>query len=260
MNDVLKQFDKNGYYLAKGLYDKAEIASLTQEFDRVLQILSASGESADGRWTSDALNALEEGSQATKQTSVIHSHMIHRFSAAWGQAMYQPRFLDVTRKILGDDVVLHHNKLFHKPSGQGAGFPVHQDWSYFPMKQDSMIAAIIHLTEATDEMGCLRMFPGSHRLGRVPESDGTTGGESLASRFPLSESVPIEAEPGDVLFFHYFTLHASKPNLSDKERKTVLVQMHSASDQPESDDKHPYDQLVLSGINPHMTRSQCNRI
>ena len=48
----------------------------------------------------------------------------------------------------------------------------------------------------------------------------------LLSKYPLEDSQPIEAEPGDVVFFHYFMLHGSKPNRSQQTRKTVLVQMH----------------------------------
>ena len=263
---IQEQFDKNGYYLAKGLFSQDKLEYLEQEFDRVLQILSASEEDNNGRWDSAALTKLEANSKPASaantqlQTSITHSHMIHRFSAAWGQAMFDPALLEISRQILGENIVLHHNKLFHKPGGHGAGFPVHQDWSYFPMKRDSMIAAVVHLTSATDEMGCIRVFPGSHKLGRMNHSAGTEKGESFAERFPLEESIAIEAEPGDVLFFHYFTLHASKPNLSNKERKTVLIQMHAGEDQPEDREIHPYDQLVLSGINPHMSRSDCNRI
>ena len=50
---------------------------------------------------------------------------------------------------------------------------MHQDWQYFPSVKDSMIAAIIYVSEATDEMGCVRVYPGSHKqLGRT---DGMMG-------------------------------------------------------------------------------------
>ena len=34
-------------------------------------------------------------------------------------------------RLFGDDVILHHSKLFQKPAEQGAPFPMHQDWAYF---------------------------------------------------------------------------------------------------------------------------------
>jgi len=61
-----------------------------------------------------------------------------------------------------------------------------------------------------------------------------------------------------VVFFHYFTLHGSLPNRSDKVRKTVLVQMHSGDDKVEDENQHPNARLVLSGWNHHAKRSLGN--
>ena len=249
MNTIRDQFDRQGYYFAKGVFDAKEVEELTDAFDAVVAQLNASTEDANGRWTSDALDAIE----GDRPTTITHSHMIHRYSARWARAMFHPGFLKIAKAILGENIVLHHNKLFHKPPRRGSAFPVHQDWSYFPTEADSMIAAIIHLTDATDEMGCVRVFPGSHRLGALPGSDGTVHNALIDRDYPLDRGVPIEAKAGDVLFFHYFTLHGSRPNTSNRDRKTVLFQMHAAEDRVVPND-HPYDRTVLSGVNPHMTR------
>ena len=253
MPSVREEFQEKGYHVARGVFGPDEIAELTAAFDRVVAQLQAGEESADGRWTSAALDALERKGGVPK-TTITHSHMIHRYSATWARAMFHPGFIAAAREILGEDIVLHHNKLFFKPPRRGSAFPVHQDWSYFPTRDDTMIAAIIHLTDATDEMGCVRVFPGSNKLGRVPDSDGTVPNALIENDYPLEAGTPIEAKPGDVLFFHYFTLHGSRPNTSDRERKTVLFQMHAGADLPDAND-HPYDRTVLSGMNPHMARS-----
>ena len=98
---------------------------------------------------------------------------------------------------------------------------MHQDWPYFPTLNDSMIAGIIHVSEATDQMGCLRVYPGSHRLGRIDGADGRRQNKVL-DRHPIEDATIVEAEPGDVIFFHYFTIHGSMPNRSDRVRKTCL--------------------------------------
>ena len=65
----------------------------------------------------------------------------------------------------------------------------------------------------------------------------------------------IEAEAGDVLFFHYFTVHGSMPNTSKNTRKNVLVQLHSGNDRIEGDNHHINSRLVLRGFNNIATRS-----
>ena len=53
---------------------------------------------------------------------------------------------------------------------------------------------MIHISEATEEMGCLRVYPGSHRHGRVENSTATNA--AFHERFPFEGSTAIEAEPG----------------------------------------------------------------
>ncbi len=169
-------------------------------------------------------------------------------------ALLTPNFLDVAEAILGPNIFLHHTKLFQTPPERGSPFPMHQDWPYFPTVRDSMIARIIHLSEATDEMGCLRVYQGSHRLGRIGGADGRRPNETLA-QYPIDRARAIEAKPGDVVFFHYFTLHGSMPNRSRRTRKTVLCQMYAGNDHVEAGNLHPDKRLVLRGWNSHVSRT-----
>jgi ectoine hydroxylase-related dioxygenase (phytanoyl-CoA dioxygenase family) len=96
-------------------------------------------------------------------------------------------------------------------------------------------------------------------LGVEVEDLGITLSEEL-QKYPLEKATPITAKRGDVLFFHYFTLHGSTPNTSDETRKTVLVQMHAGDDVVvEHKIDHSHDPLVLRGWNHHMTREKAKR-
>jgi len=248
-----RQFAEDGYYLAKGVFSPEEIALLESDFDRIVGQLTSSGEHINATWGGPEMEKL--GAQKLK---VLHTHNVQQFSAAWSRAFFQERFLKVATDILGQDVVLHHSKLFQKPSEEGAPFPMHQDWNYFPTIKDSLIAGIIHVSRATDEMGCLRVYPGTHKLGRVLGTSGQHENE-LLEKYSLEGALPLEAEPGDVCFFHYFTLHGSMPNRSSEVRKTVLIQLYSGDDRVEDGINHPDEKLVLSGWNHHATRSSANR-
>ena len=247
-------YQENGYYHAKGVFSPAEIAALETDFDRIVQQLRGSGEVVDARWGGAAIDKI-----APKDTSVVHTHNVQIYSSAWLRAFMQARFLEHAQAILGPDVILHHSKLFQKPAEKGAPFPMHQDWSYFPTIHDTMMAGIIHVSNATDEMGCLRVYPGSHKLGRKEESNGQTAtDDNFLKDYPIEKATIVEAEPGDVLFFNYLTLHGSMPNRSQKIRKTVLVQMHSGQDRVEDTNRHPNARLVLSGWNYEAKRSLGN--
>jgi phytanoyl-CoA hydroxylase len=241
-------FEENGYYIAKGVYSPVEVADLERDFDRIVHRITESSDDTNARWGGPEMEKM-----GAKQMVVTHTHQVQNFSATWAKAFHHEKFLGVAEAILGPDIVLHHSKLFQKPAENGAPFPMHQDWDYFPTLKDSMIAGIIHVSRATDEMGCLRIYPGTHKLGRLDQSNGTHEG-LIFTDYPIENSTPVELEPGDVVFFHYFLIHGSMPNRSNETRKTVLVQMHSGDDKLEDWVKHPYAKTVLRGFNHHQTR------
>ena len=245
-------FNKNGYYVARGLFNPAEVKVLERDFDRIVDQNRKLHDSPNKGWRGEAVERLKAG-----DTSLIHTHQVHFYSAAWLNALQNKKFLDVSEAILGPDIVLHHTKLFQKPAEKGAPFPTHQDWSYFPSERDTMIAAVIHVSAATDEMGCLRVYPASHKLGRKKGTNGQGFSAFMDRKYPLEGAKVIEAKPGDVLFFSYFTIHGSKPNRSKKLRKTVLVQLHSGKDRIEEGNLHADSRLVLRGWSHVASQAYC---
>ena len=254
MTAVSEFFEENGYYHAKGVFQPDEVAALARDFDGITRQLSASGEDVDATW--DGGEAAKIG-RATDQ--IMHTHNVQKYSRTWLNAFLNERFLNIAEDILGPDIVLHHSKLFQKPAENGSPFPMHQDWPYFPTIRDSMIAGIIHVSDASDQMGCLRVYPGSHKLGRIEGSNGRQQNDVLDT-YPIENATIVEAKAGDVIFFHYFTLHGSMPNRSDHVRKTVLCQLYSGQDHVEDGNQHPDERMVLRGWNHHISREQAGRV
>jgi len=248
-NDIARSFGENGYYLARGVFSPAVMATLELEFDAIVEQIKASGDVIDATWDGTETKKIASGND-----TILHTHNVQKYSRAWLDALLTPAFLDITCQILGEDIILHHTKLFQKPAVNGSPFPMHQDWSYFPTERDTMVAGIVHVSDATDEMGCLRVYPGSHRLGRIKGSNGRQHNEVLDA-YPIENATVVDAKAGDVVFFHYLTLHGSMPNRSDKLRKTVLCQLYAGNDQVEHGNKHPNEKLVLRGRNRTISRS-----
>ncbi len=168
--------------------------------------------------------------------------------------------LNIFESLIGPDIILHHSKLFLKPPKVGSAFPLHQDWSYFPTEKNSMIAAIVHLSDSTEDMGCLRFIPQSHKLGKLEKSDGQSYNLKIHREHALEKAEPIIASIGDVLFFDAFSIHGSLANISNKPRKTVLIQVYSGRDRVVNSNKHTNVQLVLRGFNYSATRSSVENI
>jgi ectoine hydroxylase-related dioxygenase (phytanoyl-CoA dioxygenase family) len=252
-NEISDFFFEHGYYHARGVFSHGEVGRLEEDFDRIVAQLRRTGGDINAKWKGAAIQEI-----GAADTEILHTHQVHSFSAEWARALFHPGFLAKAEAILGPDIVLHHTKLFQKPPEKGAPFPMHQDWQYFPTLKDTMIAGIVHVSEANDEMGCLRIVPGSHRIGRRERMMGQED-ELEEEPYTLEKAIPVEAHAGDVVFFHYFTVHGSYPNRSTRTRKTVLVQMYAGDDLAEPG-RHPDSRLVLRGFSSAMTRDHAGKL
>lgn len=156
------------------------------------------------------------------------------------------RIVSAMELLLGGEVYHYHSKLIAKQPRTGGGFRWHQDYGYwyangilFPDLASVMIA----IDPMTVENGCLQVLKGSHRMGRVDHVE--VGGQKCVDpeRFEVArkvlEHVHCELEPGDCLFTHCNTLHASAPNESDKPRAALLCCYNAARNDPFRAHHHP---------------------
>jgi hypothetical protein len=100
----------------------------------------------------------------------------------------------------------------------------HQDHGSSPVRSEALVVWIA-LTEITPDMGSMRFFEGSHRLGWLPgEPDDPQNWldivpESwprLMDECPLSE--PLHYQPGDATVHGTLTVHGAPANTTDRPR------------------------------------------
>lgn len=242
-DEDLAFFQENGYVLMKGLLRPDEAAYYRQECHDLSARLT---NQFDATWEST-----KELFPETKKTVLKHCHDVQFYSAAFSKLLVDERFTDAASAVMQTpNVQLHHSKMFIKPPENGSPFPLHQDYPFFPHDRDTMIAAIFHFDDAPLEKGCVRVVPGSHKLGRLPHIE--TGSWHLpVDQYPIESAVPCPAEAGDVLFFSYLTIHGSGINVSNEARTTVLVQLRDPEDLPSLKVHESRGQgMMLRGINP----------
>lgn len=231
----LRFYADNGYLLIPALIDADEAAALRAE----VHAIAARQGPTNATWSS----------VAGADTALEHSHDIQFRSAAFSRLLVDPRLTDVFTALIGPNVQLHHNKMFIKPPERGAPFPMHQDHAYFPHRGVSMTAAILHLDDAPEAKGCVRVYPGSHRQGPLPALGDDHHVDPAA--FPLAGATPVEARAGDLLVFNYLLVHGSGLNVSAEPRTTWLVQVRDPEDEPLTERHASRGQgQMLAGIDP----------
>ena len=239
-------YGENGYLLAEGLLSAHEAETFRQECHALSERLSAQKD-IDATWGSARQSAM------AVKTQLLHCHDVQYHSAAFSRLMVDERFTDIAAELMGTpNVQLHHNKMFIKPPEKGSPFPMHQDQPFFPHARHSMMAAVFHFDDAPLEKGCIRVIPGSHKLGPLPHLP--EGSWHLPfSEYPLESATPCPAKAGDVLFFSYLTIHGSGVNVSSEARTTLLVQVRDPSDPPTNEEHRSRGQgTMLRGIDPSL--------
>jgi phytanoyl-CoA hydroxylase len=243
--EQLAFYRENGYILVEGLLTKEEAARYRQECHDLADRLGTQ-RNIDATWGS-ARAAVAEA----QDTVIKHCHDVQFYSAAFSQLIVDDRLTGVAADVIGSpNVQLHHTKMFIKPPEKGSPFPMHQDVPYFPHDNHSMIAAILFFDDAPIEKGCVRVVPGSHKLGPLEHSP--EGGWHLPfAQYPIDSAVPCPAKAGDVLYFSYLTIHGSGINISHEARTTLLVQLRDPSDPPTIKTHESRGQgMILRGIDP----------
>ena len=137
-------------------------------------------------------------------------------------AKLQSRWIrDICASFLGPVTSVMRVTMMDKPARGGTPLPWHQDVSLdWPTPVQPELAIWFSLDEASAASGSLQVIPGSHRHGVIGR--GHLLPSELESRYALdSQVVTVEAQPGDVLFFHAALLHRSGTNVSDTPRRAV---------------------------------------
>jgi phytanoyl-CoA hydroxylase len=218
-------YQENGYILVKQLFPQEEMEGYRQECHALALRLSAH-QDIDATWQSARATVA-----SARDTRVLHCHDVQFYSAAFSRLIVDERLTGAAASLIGPNVQLHHTKMFIKPPEKGSPFPMHQDYPFFPHKNHSMIAAIIHFDRASLEKGCVCVVPGSHKPGPLEHiSEGSW--HLPIEQYPIENAVPCPAEAGDVLFISYLTVHGSGLNVSNEARTTLLIQMRDPSDPP----------------------------
>lgn len=237
----IRAFNENGFVTVKGIYTEQEMEELEDAFDQTVSF--GLRDFTHGEWRQNRPEA----------KSVEGLHDVQKYHPGWAKLLLShlpliEGFVD----LMGPNVELHHTKLFRKGTEKGIGFPMHQDAAWMRHEKDSLLAAIVHISDATEEMGCLKVFPGSHKLGHLPIFS-EKGRYLDPQQYPISDATPLPAWRGDVVYFHYLTIHGSDINTTGRIRKSVLLQVRDPSDH-NIDGRHEGNHaagMMLAGLRPH---------
>lgn len=129
---------------------------------------------------------------------------------------------DLLAELFGEPAILFKEKINYKYPG-GGGFAPHQDAPAYRFV-DHHVSCMVPIDPATERSGCLWFAPG-HREGLLPNDAGRLRAQWVAA----AKWQPVEAAPGDLVFFDSYAPHKSDTNRSGAPRRLMYLTYNAAS-------------------------------
>ncbi|WP_328420149.1 phytanoyl-CoA dioxygenase family protein [Streptomyces sp. NBC_00443] len=240
----LRRFREDGFTVVRGLLGRDEIDRLCARFAALHAAGPVPGHFEPRPLESDPLRAYPR---------VMHPHEIDELSL---RVLLDARLRTVLEVLLGEEVLAAQSMFYFKPPG-ARGQALHQDNFYLRVEPGTCVAAWIACDVIDRDNGGLEVVPGTHEMDVFcPE---TADAEvSFAREYvpppPGLAAVPVDMEPGDVLFFNGSLVHGSQPNHSaDRFRRSFIG--HYVGRSTERIGEH-YRTLAMSGDRVPLAESE----
>ena len=181
---------------------------------------------AEVHWCRAVYERLEaRARQRSAKGRIVNMH--HEDPDVWHFATH-PRVLAIVRDLIGPDIVLLSSGFFAKkpaPAEAGKYVAWHQDTTYWGLEPPFAVTVWIAVYASTLANGCMRVIPGSHKLGLLPHvtsgsDDNLLGLDQMIEtrHFDETTAVDFELEAGQCSVHHGELIHGSNPNTSDQPR------------------------------------------
>jgi ectoine hydroxylase-related dioxygenase (phytanoyl-CoA dioxygenase family) len=226
MNDLkisqkeIQFFEENGYLVVENLIDGETIEEYKQIYNDFI----------DGKIdVGDNRRDLKGEDKQAKKESITQILVPSRYLPALKDSVYYKKISLVARQLLGEDLEIDFDMLINKPPHSNAITPWHQDCAYWiDMPDKRAISAWMPLDEATLDNGCMWYIPASH-LKPMRKHTSTAKNGALSCEAFESEAVYVELQPGSVVLHHGATVHYSRGNTTDSQRRAMIVNLRPTS-------------------------------
>jgi hypothetical protein len=211
MTDLSQQFARDGYFTPVPVLTPHETHSFRAAFDNFY---------ARNKPRLDSVPPREQA-QVLSETHVCFE-WVHRLATC-------SRVLDAVEAILGEDLLIWGSRWFTKMPGDKTYISWHQDGTYWGLHPPNVVTAWIALSDSNSENGCMRVIPGTHRGGTLPQvetnapDNALSRGQEIAVEVDEERAIDLTLQPGEMSLHHIGIVHGSKVNTSEKPRIGIAV-------------------------------------
>ena len=205
-------FEEEGYLVLEDLLTKEEVHYYSKLYNSFLDnAIDASRYRSDLSGGYDTKEKITQIMVPSKLVPELLEKPLHQKS------------LTVAKQLLGDDIELDFDMLINKAPHTNTSTPWHQDAAYWLDMPDKRAASCwVAIDHAYCENGCMWYTPRSHLSPLLPHEQSPNKG-ALKCEGSEENSVYVELRPGSCVFHQGGTLHYSRGNSTDTNRRALIT-------------------------------------
>lgn len=206
-------FQENGYLAVKDILSKDEVSYYDKLYNMFLD------NSIDASKYRSDLSGNSEVSKEKITQIMVPSKV---FPELLSKSLHT-KTLVIAKELLGEDMALDFDMLINKAPNTNTITPWHQDAAYWiDMPDKRALSFWVAIDNAFKENGCMWYTPKSHLKEILPHVQTGNKG-ALKCEGSESNSVYVELSPGSCAIHHGGTLHYSRGNSTDLERRAFIT-------------------------------------
>jgi hypothetical protein len=158
---------------------------------------------------------------------------VHLISPIFDKIVHNSKILDAVEDIIGKNILVGGTTLFIKDPDKKGFVSFHQDAKYIGFEPHNWVTAWLAITDANEENGCMRMWPGTHKDElKIHEENFNSNQGNLLTRGQTINNVPMEKtelailKAGQMSLHHPRIAHGSGINKSNKRRIGFVIQSY----------------------------------
>lgn len=208
-------FDQEGYLVVDNLLSQKEVEYYSNLYNSFLDnTIDASKYRSDLSGSEGDTTAKEKITQIMVPSKLVPEIL--------DRALHT-KTLKMAQELMGDDIALDFDMLINKAPNTNTITPWHQDAAYWIDMPDKRAASCwVAIDHAYKENGCMWYTPKSHKSNVLPHVQTGNKG-ALQCEGSEENSVHIELLPGSGVFHQGGTLHYSRGNATNDNRRAFIT-------------------------------------
>lgn len=230
---IRETFDRDGFVIVPDLISPDKLAQVRRMIDGVVDqsvrpnLPVKIGPSLDAFHMQLEVKVKDDPSVPMRDKIRVVFHMTHTHTY-FRDLSRSPEILDAVEALIGPNIRYYTDQMFVKPARHGTEVPWHQDSAYWPDAEPRLLSCWLAIDDVTEENGCVRFLPGTHRAAVRHKEFTEHVGNSIGTSpeiggFDTASEVPVVMKAGSASFHHSLTLHRSLPNTSDRGRRGLIM-------------------------------------